>query len=81
MTGSQAAELRMVPYGARLTVLPRLAKSDDIVDLEVDAEVSDLTETTQDVPGRSIARVKTLVHLGLGQSILLGGLDAESKRP
>ncbi len=79
VTGSQAAELRTVPYGARLTVLPRLAKSDDIVDLEVDAEVSDLTETTQDVPGRSIARVKTLVHLGLGQSILLGGLDAESE--
>jgi pilus assembly protein CpaC len=79
IAGSQAAELRTVSFGARLDVLPRLAKSQDILDLEVEAEVSDLTETTQDVPGRTISRVKTLVHLGLGQSILLGGLDAESE--
>ncbi len=79
VAGSQAAELRTVPYGARLSVLPHLAKDLNILDLEVDAEVSDLTETTQDVPGRTISRVKTVVHLGLGQSILLGGLDAESE--
>ncbi|MCP4599879.1 MAG: type II and III secretion system protein [Proteobacteria bacterium] len=79
VAGSQAAELRTVPYGARLNVLPRLAKEQDILNLEVEAEISDLTETTQDVPGRTISRVKTLVHLGLGQSILLGGLDAESE--
>ncbi len=79
VVGSQAAELRTVPYGARLSVLPRLAKEKGIIDLEVEAEVSDLTETTQDVPGRTISKVKTLVHLGLGQSILLGGLDAETE--
>ena len=77
--GSQAAELRTVSYGARLTVLPRLAKSDNVLDLEVEAEVSDLTETTQKVPGRTISKVQTLVHLGLGQSIVLSGLDAESE--
>jgi len=47
---------------------------------EVEAEVSDLTETKQDVPGRTISRVETMVHLGMGQSILLSGLDAESER-
>jgi type II secretory pathway component GspD/PulD (secretin) len=41
--------------------------------------VSDLTETSQDVPGRTISKVATLVHLGLGQSIVLSGLDAESE--
>ncbi|MDJ0762621.1 MAG: pilus assembly protein N-terminal domain-containing protein [Myxococcota bacterium] len=79
VAGSQAAELRTVPYGARLSVLPRLAKGRDILDLDIEAEVSDLTETTQNVPGRSISRVKTTVHLGLGQSILLGGLDFVSE--
>ncbi len=77
--GSQAAELRTVSFGARLTVLPHLAKTDDVLDLEVDAEVSDLTETTQNIPGRTISRVQTLVHLGLGQSIVLSGLDSESE--
>jgi pilus assembly protein CpaC len=79
VAGSQAAELRSVPYGCKLTVLPRLAPGPGLLDLEVDAEVSDLTETTQDVPGRTISRVQTLVHLGLGQSIMLSGLDAESE--
>ncbi|MDD5309379.1 MAG: hypothetical protein PHU25_18845 [Deltaproteobacteria bacterium] len=79
VAGSQAAELRTVPYGCRLSVLPRLAPGPGLLDLEVDAEVSDLTETTQSVPGRTISRVQTLVHLGLGQSIMLSGLDAESE--
>jgi pilus assembly protein CpaC len=80
VAGSQAAELRRVPYGARLIVTPRLGSSGDRLDLEVEAEVSDLTETTQDVPGRTISRVETMVHMELGQSILLSGLDAESER-
>jgi pilus assembly protein CpaC len=77
VTGSQAAELRTVPYGARLTVLPRLDSEGERLDIEVEAEVSELTETTQDVPGRTVARVSTLVHLCTGQSIVLGGLDAD----
>jgi pilus assembly protein CpaC len=80
IAGSQAAELRTVPYGARLVVTPRLSGKADVLDLEVEAEISDLSETTQDVPGRIVSRVKTLVHLRLGQSILLGGLDSESER-
>jgi type II secretory pathway component GspD/PulD (secretin) len=79
VSGSQAAEIRSVPYGCRLTVLPHLAPGSNILDLEVAAEVSDLTETSQNVPGRSISKVETLVHLGLGQSILLSGLDSNSK--
>jgi pilus assembly protein CpaC len=80
IAGSQAAELRTVPYGARLVVTPRLSGKGDALDLEVEAEISDLSETTQDVPGRIISKVQTVVHLRLGQSILLGGLDAESEK-
>ncbi len=80
IAGSQAAELRTVAYGARLVVTPRLSGKGDVLDLEVEAEISDLSETTQDVPGRVVSRVQTLVHLRLGQSILLGGLDSESEK-
>jgi pilus assembly protein CpaC len=79
IASSQSAELRSIPYGARLVVTPRLSEDERILDLEVEAVVSDLTETTQDVPGRSISRVQTLVHLGLGQSIMLSGLEATTK--
>jgi Flp pilus assembly secretin CpaC len=79
VAGSQAAELRTVPYGCTLTVLPRLAPGPGIIDVDVEAEVSDLTETSQDVPGRTLSKVATLVHLGLGQSIVLSGLDAQSE--
>jgi Flp pilus assembly secretin CpaC len=79
VAGSQAAELRTVPYGCTLAVLPRLDAGPGILDVDVEAEVSDLTETSQAVPGRTLSKVQTLVHLGLGQSIVLSGLDAQSE--
>ena len=79
VAGSQAAELRTVPYGCQLSVLPHLDPEPGLLDLEIEAEISDLKETSQPVPGRTVSRVHTLVHLGLGQSIILSGLDAESE--
>lgn len=79
IAGSQAAELRSIPYGARLTVTPRLSRDEKTMDLEVNVEISELSETSQSVPGRTISKVDTLVHLGLGQSIMLSGLDSESE--
>jgi len=76
--GSDAAELRTISYGCSLSVLPRLDPGPGLLDLEVEAEVSDLAEASADVPGRTISKVATLVHLGLGQSIVLSGLDAEA---
>ena len=79
IAGSQAAELRTVSYGCSLTVLPHLDPAPGLLDLEVSAEVSDLTQTSQDVPGRTLSKVSTLVNLGLGQSIVLSGLDSFSQ--
>ena len=79
VAGSQAAEIRSIPYGARLIVTPRLSRDERTVDLEVVAEVSELSETSQSVPGRTVSKVDTLVHLGIGQSIMLSGLESESE--
>ncbi|MBN2526605.1 MAG: hypothetical protein JXR76_09430 [Deltaproteobacteria bacterium] len=79
IAGSQAAELRSIQYGCNLTVLPHIDEQAKLIDLEVEAEVSELSDTNQDAPGRTISKVKTLVHLGLGQSIVLSGLDSQTE--
>ncbi len=79
IAGSSAAELRSVPYGCTIKVLPMLDEEAGMIDLKIEAEVSELTETNQDAPGRTISKVSTLVHLGLGQSIVLSGLDSQSE--
>jgi len=77
IAGSQAAEMRTISYGCSLSVMPLLDSSHGLVDLEVEAEVSELKETSQSIPGRTVSKVNTLVHLGLGQSIILSGLDSK----
>ncbi|MBN2804744.1 MAG: pilus assembly protein N-terminal domain-containing protein [Deltaproteobacteria bacterium] len=79
IAGSQAAELRSISYGCTIKVLPRLDAESGMIDLEIEAEVSELTETNQDAPGRTVSKVSTLVHLGLGQSIVLSGLNSETQ--
>jgi len=77
--GSLAAEIRSIAYGAVLSVLPRVDVEQGMADLEVEAEVSDLTDAVNGVPGRTVSRLSTIVCFELGQSILLGGLDHESR--
>jgi pilus assembly protein CpaC len=79
IAGSQAAELRTVPYGCILQVRPILDVAAGRIDLEIDAEVAELRENRQEAPGRTLSQVKTLVHLGLGQSIVLSGLDSHGE--
>lgn len=79
IAGSQSAELRSVPYGCTLTVLPHIDMEQGLIDLQVEAEVSELKETNQTAPGRTLSKVSTLVHLGLGQSIVLSGLDSQTE--
>ncbi|MBN2718437.1 MAG: pilus assembly protein N-terminal domain-containing protein [Deltaproteobacteria bacterium] len=79
VVGAMTAELAKVNYGCTLTVLPHIDEEAKLIDLEVEAEVSELRETNQSVPGRTISKVKTLVHLGLGQSIVLSGLDSHTE--
>ncbi|MBN2340346.1 MAG: type II and III secretion system protein [Deltaproteobacteria bacterium] len=79
IAGSQSAELRTVSYGCTLSVLPHVDAAQGLIDLQIEAEVSELKETDQKAPGRTLSKVSTQVHLGIGQTIVLSGLDSHTE--
>ncbi|MCB9666544.1 MAG: pilus assembly protein N-terminal domain-containing protein [Myxococcales bacterium] len=78
--GALTAEIRKIAFGSDIRVLPRYDKRTGRIELQVQADVSDLTDPGADVPGRTTANLRTLVNLELGQSLILAGLNSQSKR-
>jgi pilus assembly protein CpaC len=74
--------IRPIEFGVDLTVLPRFDRSTQEMEVKVDANVSDLTPpaSSTPLPGRNTTKVATLVHLKLGQSIVLSGISARAVR-
>ena len=52
------------------------------MEVKIDAEVGDLTPpgAGTSLPGRNTAKLQTIVHLTLGQSIVLSGISARTQR-
>jgi type II secretory pathway component GspD/PulD (secretin) len=77
--GSQAAELRQIPFGTNVKVRPRYDKESGRLELRVTAEVSSLGEGR--VPTRSSSHISTVVNVEINQAIVLAGLysTAEGK--
>ncbi|QQR90965.1 MAG: pilus assembly protein N-terminal domain-containing protein [Myxococcales bacterium] len=78
--GALTAEIRKIAFGSDIRVLPRYDKRSGRIELQVQADVSELTDPGADVPGRSTSALQTLVNLELGQSLILAGLNAKSER-
>lgn len=76
--GALTAEVRSIQYGSQITVQPRFDKDNNRIELQVGAEVSDLTHDSGSIPGRSVATLDTVVNLDLGKSLVLAGLNASS---
>ncbi len=74
--GSLAAELRKIPFGTKVKVLPRYDKESGRLELRVEAEVSSLGEGR--VPTRSSSNISTVVNVEMNQAIVLAGLYAEA---
>ena len=74
--GSLAAELRQIPFGTNIKVLPRYDQESGRLELQVDAEVSSLGEGR--VPTRTTSTVSTLVNVEMNQAIVLAGLYSQS---
>lgn len=74
--GSQAAELRQIPFGTKLRILPRYDRESGRLEVTVDAEVSSLGEG--EVPSRTRSSVSTVVNVGMNEAIVLAGLSAKA---
>lgn len=74
-----AGALEKIFFGSELTVTPRLSSGNDAVSLEIVANITVKDTATQDgIPGRTLDYVSTSIHIPMGQSVMLAGLDLRS---
>ena len=73
--------IRPISFGTTVTVVPRFDPQTRDLEVKVDADVSDLTPSISgtSLPGRQTANLTTLVHLKLGQSLVLSGIHTFAK--
>ena len=82
VSGVGGGDVKKIPFGTDVTVTPRFDAPSGRVDLDLEAEASELSEAlvAGGIPGRTTATVQTLVHLGMGQSVMLSGIKARTAR-
>lgn len=75
------AGIEKVSFGTNVTVLPRYDPSTKNIEVQVEANVSDLTAPTgTSLPGLQTSKISTLVFLKLGQSLVISGIRSSSER-
>jgi pilus assembly protein CpaC len=78
--GSLTTGIHRIAFGSSIGVLPRYDKDTGRLELQIEADVSDLsTDRGSGAPGRVTSTLSTLVNLELGQSLMLAGLSASSQ--
>lgn len=75
--GSLAAEIRQIPFGTKVKVLPRYDKESGRLELQIEAEVSSLGEGR--VPTRNKSNISTVVNVEMNQAIVLAGLYSQAE--
>ena len=78
-----AASLQQIEFGTRVRALPRFDPQTNELEVQLVAEVMDLTPPVSagtDLPGRNVSRLEALVRLKLGQSIVLSGIHSRAER-
>ncbi len=82
VSNNLTANIRPIEFGVNLTVLPRFDRETRDMEVKVDADVGDLTPPAPNtnLPGRNTAKLETIVHLKLGQSIVLSGISSRTQR-
>jgi pilus assembly protein CpaC len=72
--------IQKIAFGTVITVLPRFDQEKSDLEVKVDADISDLTAPTAGttLPGRNISKLTTIVHMKLGQSLVLSGIHTKS---
>lgn len=81
VTSGLVAAIQKISFGTNVTVLPRYDSGSNDLEVKVQADVSDLVPSqASTLPGRDTSKLSTLVHLKLGQSIILSGIRTRSQR-
>lgn len=78
---SMAANIQAIQFGVDLTVLPRYDRNSGEMEIKLNAENTDLGApgSGSTLPSRSNSKLSTVVHLRLGQSIILSGINTKSQ--
>jgi len=73
--------IQAIPFGTNVTVEPRYDMTRRDLHISLQADVADLTAPagTATLPGRQTAHIETLIHLKLGQSLVLSGIRTQSQ--
>jgi pilus assembly protein CpaC len=78
--GSLTTGIHSISFGSTIDVLPRYDGKSGRIELQIHADVSDLTaDGGTGAPGRTSSTLDTIVNLELGQSLILAGLTASSE--
>jgi pilus assembly protein CpaC len=82
VSNNLTANIRPIEFGVNLTVMPRFDRDTRDMEVKVLADVGDLTPPAPNtnLPGRNTAKLETIVHLKLGQSIVLSGISTRTQR-
>ncbi len=71
--------VQKITFGTNVTCLPRYDSTTREIELRLIADESELTDsalTGGDLPGRSINKMEVLVHMKLGQALILAGIKS-----
>jgi pilus assembly protein CpaC len=74
--------IQKIEFGVNMSVLPRFDRATGEMEVKISADVNDLTPPVANtlLPGRDTSKLTTLVHLKLGQSVILSGISTRSQR-
>lgn len=76
-----AADIRTIRFGSIVEMTPRYDASTRRIEISVTADISELTPpNSSGIPGRTRTTISTVANLELGQSLVLGGLEARTAR-
>lgn len=79
VTGGLAGSLKQISFGSNIGVLPLYDRKSGRIELQIDADISDLaSDQGTGVPGRIVSNITTVVNLELGQALMLAGLTGSS---
>jgi len=80
VTGGFGGTIKQIRFGSEIGVKPRYDRQSGRIELQITADVSDLTsDNGTGVPGRTVSTLQTVVNLELGQSLALAGLTSANE--